>query len=260
MKLEVKNITFAYENQLPLWQNVSFSLQKGEVLTILGANGIGKTTLLRTLIGFYKLQGAGTISLLTKDGSKYSPETNPREFTECIGYVPQVQNTAYSFFVRDYVLMGRAPHLGLMAQPRREDYEIADEVLRELGIYELRNRSFNTLSGGQQRQAVIARAIVQQPQLVIMDEPTNHLDYGNQFRVLQLVKKLAARGIAVLLTTHMPDQAFYLGGRAAILRPQGLQVGEAHEVLTEAALEEIYKLKIKLFYLPEQQRTICVPY
>ena len=259
MKLIVNNLAFAYKDE-PLWQNVSFTLGKGEVMTVLGSNGIGKTTLLRVLIGFFKPLPGGSVHLETDAGESFTPYANPKEFTEQIGYVPQVQNTAYSFQVRDYVVMGRAPHLGVFAKPKKEDYELTDEVLDDLGIYHLRNRSFNTLSGGQQRQAVIARAIVQQPQLVIMDEPTNHLDYGNQFRVLQMVQKLSQKGIAVILTTHMPDQAFYLGGKTAILKPQGLEVGQVEEILTEAALEEIYKLKIKLLYLPEQRRTICIPY
>lgn len=259
MKLIVNNLAFAYKDE-PLWQNVSFTLGKGEVMTILGSNGIGKTTLLRVLIGFFKPLPGGSVHLVTDAGKSFTPYANPKEFTEQIGYVPQVQNTAYSFQVRDYVVMGRAPHLGVFAKPKKEDYELTDEVLDDLGIYQLRDRSFNTLSGGQQRQAVIARAIVQQPQLVIMDEPTNHLDYGNQFRVLQLVQKLSQKGIAVILTTHMPDQTFYLGGKTAILKPQGLEVGQVEEILTEAALEEIYKLKIKLLYLPEQRRTICIPY
>lgn len=259
MKLIVNNLAFAYKDE-PLWQNVSFTLGKGEVMTVLGSNGIGKTTLLRVLISFFKPMPGGSVHLVTDAGESFTPYANPKEFTEQIGYVPQVQNTAYSFQVRDYVVMGRAPHLGVFAKPKQEDYELTDEVLDDLGIYHLRNRSFNTLSGGQQRQAVIARAIVQQPQLVIMDEPTNHLDYGNQFRVLQMVQKLSQKGIAVILTTHMPDQAFYLGGKTAILKPQGLEVGQVEEILTEAALEEIYKLKIKLLYLPEQRRTICIPY
>lgn len=260
MKLIVKNLAFAYNEHQPLWQNVSFTLAKGEVMTILGSNGIGKTTLLRTLIGFYKPLGNGTVQLVTDAGEAYTPYQQQKEFTEQIGYVPQVQNTAYSFIVRDYVVMGRAPHLGVFSKPKKEDYELTDDVLSDLGIYHLRNRSFNTLSGGQQRQAVIARAIVQQPQLVIMDEPTNHLDYGNQFRVLQMVQKLSQKGIAVILTTHMPDQAFYLGSKTAILRPSGMEVGQVRDILTENALEEIYKLKIKLLYLPEQGRTICIPY
>ncbi len=247
MKLIVNNLAFAYKEE-PLWQNVSFTLDKGEVMTILGSNGIGKTTLLRVLIGFFKPLGEGSVRLITDAGDEYTPYANLKEFTEQIGYVPQVQNTAYSFLVRDYVVMGRAPHLGVFAKPKKEDYELADEVLEDLEIYQLRNRSFNTLSGGQQ------------PQLVIMDEPTNHLDYGNQFRVLQMVQKLSQKGIAVILTTHMPDQAFYLGGKTAILKPQGLEVGQVQDILTEKALEEIYKLKIKLLYLPEQRRTICIPY
>ncbi len=258
MRLVVENLAFAYSQQL-LWQNVSFALEQGEVMTILGTNGIGKTTLLRSLIGFYKPLN-GSIALVSDNGECFTAQENPKEFTGYIGYVPQVQNTAYSFQVRDYVIMGRAPHIGLFEQPKQKDYEFAEEILQELGIYELRYRHFNTLSGGQQRQAVIARAIVQQPNLIIMDEPTNHLDYGNQFRVLQMVEKLSQRGISVILTTHMPDQAFYLGGRTAVLRPQGLTLGQAREVLTEATLEEIYRLKIKLMYLKEQKRMVCIPY
>lgn len=260
MKLVVENISFAFQEQAPLWQNVSFTLNKGEIMTVLGSNGIGKTTMLRVLIGFFHSVGNGSIKLIDDDKKEYDPLYNLKKFTEKISYVPQVQNTAYSFQLRDYVVMGRAPHLGLFKQPAKEDYELADEVLQDLGSYHLRYRSFNTLSGGQQRQAVIARAIVQQPQLIIMDEPTNHLDYGNQFRVLKLVQKLSAKGIAVILTTHMPEQAFYLGGKTAVLRTAGLQVGEASEVLTEQTLEEIYHLKIKLLRLKKWGRTICVPY
>ena len=258
MIFETKDLVIGYDE--PLTKPLNISMERGERIALTGANGIGKTTLLRTLIGFFKPLAGGSVRLITDEGDEYTPYENQKEFTAQIGYVPQVQNTAYSFLVRDYVVMGRAPHLGVFTKPKQKDYELTDEVLNDLGIYHLRNRSFNTLSGGQQRQAVIARAIVQQPQLVIMDEPTNHLDYGNQFRVLQMVQKLSQRGIAVILTTHMPDQAFYLGSKTAILKPDGLEVGDVRDVLTESALEEIYKLKIKLLYLPEQQRTICVPY
>lgn len=122
MKLIVNNLAFAYNEQSPLWQNVSFTLNKGEIMTILGSNGIGKTTLLRTLIGFYKPLAGGDVRLITDEGDEYTPYENQKEFTEQIGYVPQVQNTAYSFLVRDYVVMGRAPHLGVFTNGGHGDY------------------------------------------------------------------------------------------------------------------------------------------
>lgn len=256
MKLSVENISFSYKNQKPLWQNVSFSVEKGTIFSVLGANGAGKSTLLRCLIGFlHPVSGHVFLDLGTQ---RYSASDHAGEFTARIGYVPQLQNTVYSFTVEDYVTMGRAPHLGVFGRPGRSDYELAEEVMHEIGIYEERHRSFNTLSGGQQRQAVIARAIIQQPDIIVMDEPTNHLDYGNQFRILEMVEKLADQGISVLLTTHMPDQALYLGGTTGILSDHTLHVGAAGTIITEELLEHIYRVKIRLVHLPAVNRTVCV--
>ena len=109
------------------------------------------------------------------------------------------------------------------------------------------------------KRQVIARAIVQEPQLIIMDEPTNHLDYGNQFRVVEMIEKLSEKGITVILTTHMPDQALYLGHRAGILSNRKLSVGNAKDIITEEALEEIYRVKVRLSYVEEAKRIVCIP-
>lgn len=257
MRLIASNLAYSFDGINTLWKNVNLNVGDGELFSLLGSNGVGKSTMLRCLIGFFK-PFSGDVKLVDDDNSEYNAWNNLKEFTEKIGYVPQLQDTAYSFQVRDYVVMGRAPHLGLFSQPQIEDYEITDEVLHDMGIYEIRNRSFNCLSGGQQRQAVIARAIVQRPKMIIMDEPTNHLDYGNQFRVLQMIEKLLEKGITVLLTTHMPDQALYLGGRAGILTKDGLRIGAAGEVLNEETLQEIYKVKIRLVYVKEAGRMVCI--
>lgn len=256
MKLTADQLSFAYKNSTPLWKDVSLSVQSGQIFSLLGANGAGKSTLLRCLIGFFRPL-SGTVTLETKEGT-YSSIHDAREFTARIGYVPQLQNIAYSFLTEDYVVMGRAPHLGLLQHPSKADYEMAEEIMADLGIYDVRRRPFNTLSGGQQRQAVIARAIIQQPDMIIMDEPTNHLDYGNQFRILEMIEKLADKGMAVLLTTHMPDQALYLGGEAGILYDRTLHVGRAETVITESALEKVYQVKIRLVHLDEVNRTVCI--
>lgn len=256
MKLNAENLSYGFEDTNLLWKDVSFSVGKGEIFAILGGNGCGKSTLIRCIIGFYK-PFTGNVTIEDK-GETLSALEDGGAFTRRIGYVPQIQNTAYSFSVRDYVVMGRAPHLGLFQKPGREDYERTDELLNEMGIYDIRDRSFNLLSGGQQRQAVIARAIIQDPEMIIMDEPTNHLDYGNQFRVIQMIEKLADKGMSVLFTTHTPDHVLYLGSRAGIIMDHKMVVGNAKDVITEENLQTIYHIPVHMVYLKEFNRTVCV--
>lgn len=258
MKLMAQNLSFSYDGERVLWENVSLSVATGEIFSILGANGAGKSTLLRCLIGFLPPR-SGRVWIEDDDGTVYDAQENARAFSKRIGYVPQMQNTSYSFTVRDYVVMGRAPYLRLFQKPGTADYALTDEVLHEMHIYDIRERAINTLSGGQQRQAAIARAIVQEPQLILMDEPTNHLDYGNQFRVVEMIRRLSERGMAVLLTTHLPDQAIYLGGQAGIVTQNTLIVGNAHDVITEDRLRDLYHMNVQMVYVPEAGRKICIP-
>lgn len=256
MKLTAENLSYTYNGTYYLWKNVSFTVEPGKIFSLLGSNGCGKSTLLRCLIGILKPE---TGKIYIEDGSRRLDARNDAdEYTRKIGYVPQMQDTAYSFTVRDYIIMGRAPHLGLFRKPSAKDYELCDEVMNEMGIYEIRDHSFNTLSGGQQRQAVIARAIIQQPEMIIMDEPTNHLDYGNQYRVVKMIEKLADKGIAVILTTHMPDHAIYLGSQVGVFCDNRLVVGKTGDVITEEILEKIYHVKIHMVYEPLVGRNICI--
>lgn len=257
MRLIVKDLSFSYDGKKNLWEGVSFTVEKGDIFSIMGANGCGKSTLIRCLIGFLQPR-SGDVYLEEEDGSVFDIRNNPQEFTRRIGYVPQIQNTAYSYSVQDYVVMGRAPHLGLFQKPSAEDYARAAELLKELNIYEIRERPLNMLSGGQQRQAVIARAIIQEPEMVIMDEPTNHLDYGNQYRVMDMIQRLAERGIAVLLTTHMPDHAIHLNGPVAMMLNKTVQVGSAEKIITEENLAALYNLKVYIKEIPELNRRVCV--
>jgi len=257
MKLVVKDLAFSYDGENALWEDVNFEVKPGEIFSIMGANGCGKSTLIRCLIGFLK-PFRGTVQLQEDDGSCYDPLKQPKEFTKRIGYVPQMQNTAYSFSVRDYVVMGRAPHLGLFQKPGAKDYALTDNILKEMHIYHIKDRSFNTLSGGQQRQAVIARAIVQEPELVILDEPANHLDYGNQYRVVEMIQRLAERGIAVILTTHAPDHVLHFNKTVGVMMQQSFTVGQAEQIVTEELLKQLYQMHVHILGLPELNRKICV--
>ena len=258
MKLEVKNLSFGYKKGHTLWENVSFFVNQGDIFSILGANGAGKSTLLRSLIGFLHPQ-QGSVELIDDEGNIRNAFETGSGFTQHIGYVPQISDTAYSFALKDYVLLGKAPHLGLFQSPSKQDGEEAEAIMADMGIYEQRNQPFNTLSGGQQRQAVIARAILQHPDMIVMDEPTNHLDYGNQYRVIQMIEKLADQGMAVILTTHMPDHALYLGKQTGLLLHKQLLCGTTEEVITEDHLQEIYHIPVKMIYVKEARRVICVP-
>lgn len=147
MNLCVENLSYSFDGVHDLWKDVSFAVEKGDIFSIMGANGAGKSTLLHTVIGFLRPK-TGQV-YLENEGQKIYADTAPKLFTENIGYVPQLSDTAYSFAVKDYVVMGRSPHMGLFSQPSAKDREMADEVMQDMGVYEIRNRRFNTLSGGQ---------------------------------------------------------------------------------------------------------------
>lgn len=155
--------------------------------------------------------------------------------------------------------MGRTPYIGAFAKPSKKDYQIADEALERLGISHLRDKAYTEISGGERQQVAIARVITQQPQIILLDEPTAHLDYGNQYRVVQMVKELSKEGYALLMTTHNPDHAIILDGKVAILNREGvLGVGQAAETLNAATLTKLYGLHVKTVYDNDANRNVCV--
>lgn len=255
MMLEIDNISFGYRSGHTLFEHVSFSFDKGQVLAILGANGAGKTTLLNCIANLLT-PASGEIRL----NGKPTQKLELREISRLIGYVPQTHTPAYSYAVRDFVVMGRSPHLGMFSQPGKKDYELVEQTLEEMGILHLADRAYTELSGGERQQVTIARAIVQQPEIIILDEPTNHLDYGNQFRALSLVYSLVEHGFGVIMTSHNPDHVFLLGSRVGILDRTGhFTVGEPENVMTEDVLRDLYKTELYLTHVEQVDRTICVP-
>jgi iron complex transport system ATP-binding protein len=255
-RLEIARLSFGYHGRA-VGRDVSFALEGGEVVCLLGPNGGGKTTLFKTILGLLPALG-GTIAI---DGEPVGGWTRAR-LARVLGYVPQAQLGVFPFSVREVVLMGRTAHIGPFATPSRRDVAIADATLETLGVAHLADRPYTEVSGGERQMTLVARALAQEPRVLVMDEPTASLDFGNQVRVLAHVRDLAGRGMAVILSTHDPDQAFLCADRVALLHDGRLaHLGPTAEVVTPATLRETYGVDVDVVPLARDGRTVrvCVP-
>ena len=256
--LEVATLRFAWPNGQMVLEDVSFTAIAGVPLALLGPNGTGKTTLLRCLLGLERPQ-SGRVIVQGQDLAAL-PRT---EAARLVAYVPQASATAFAFRVADIVLMGRTPHLGFMAGPDAADRRAADAAMTRLGIAHLAARAFDELSGGERQLVLVARALAQGAKLLVLDEPCASLDLARQMQILAVLRDLAAAGYAILLTTHLPDHAFLLGGEAALLK-DGRLLGPARpaELLTAPTLEALYGTPIQVVALTEGRargQVLCVP-
>lgn len=254
MIIDVKNISFAYDGAPLLFDNISFSVGRGQIVCILGPNGIGKTTLLNCLVNL-AAPTKGRILIDGKDKEKMSP----REVAMNIGFVPQFITPSFAYEVLDYVVTGCAPKIGTFQKPKQEHYETARKSLSQMEISHLAQKYYNQISGGERQQVSIARALAQHPKAILMDEPTAHLDYGNQIKVLRIIKGLAAEGYGAVITTHNPDHALLLGGDVAVIQPGGKFIfGSCRDVIREDFLSSLYGVELRLCHLAEIGRDICV--
>ena len=235
-------------------RDVRLSVDQGEFLFLLGPNGVGKTTLFKTILRLLPAL-AGTIRIGGDDASAWTA----RRFAATIGYVPQAHTPPFPFNVLDVVSMGRAAHLGAFAQPSARDMDIARHALDTLSAGHLAHRIYTEISGGERQLVLIARALAQQPAVLVLDEPTSNLDFGNQIAVLEVVRDLAARrGLAIIMTSHDPNHALGYGDRvAAIGRDGRLNTGRPPEVMTETYLRDTYGVRTRLVEMAP--RWLCLP-
>ena len=251
--LAVESLAFGFPGRT-VGREVSFSLEAGEVMCVLGPNGGGKTTLFRTVLGLLPKHD-GVIRLQDQAIDNLSRS----EIARRVGYVPQGHLGYFAFTVREFVLMGRTAHLGLFSVPGRKDGEISDRSLESLGIAHLADKPVTDVSGGERQLALVARALAQEPKLLVLDEPTASLDFGNQVRVLQRLSALAASGISILFSSHDPDHAF-LCARRALLLAEGrvLEIGAPRAVIRADTLQRLYGVSVQVMPLPGGAHT-CLP-
>lgn len=259
MKLVVSNATVGYERTSPLQRAVNFEVSSGEVCCILGPNGCGKTTLVKSLLGMQPLLG-GRVSIDGSDLSSWSAA----QLADQVAYVAQRQGQGFPFTVREVVMLGRlAKSDSFSGKPSRTDYHIVENAMAEMGIRHLRDRPYLDISGGELQMVMFARALAQEPQLLILDEPTAALDYGNAMRVVGKVRYLARRGFAVLMITHSPDHAFMTGANVALFhRDRPMVFGDAASVVTRENIQNAYGVSVRLVeFATEDGRVMrmCAP-
>jgi len=242
MNLEVRGISFRYGSITAL-DGVDLTVDAGEIVSIVGPNGSGKTTLLKCIDNILRPK-SGVALIMGNDINKLSL----KEISKTIGYVPQTSvRTIFPFTVFDLVLMGRKPYISWEVSKR--DRRIVAETLDFLGISELAMRYVSELSGGEQQKVLLARALAQEPRVLLMDEPTSNLDIKHQLEVLSITKQMVKKkSLAVVMAIHDLNLACRFSDRIAMLKRGKLfAVGTPEEVLTEANIKEVYEVEVKVF-------------
>ena len=241
MKLEIRDGCFSYRKDRPILKGISIDVGRGEVLSVLGPNGVGKTTLMKCLLGCQRWD-SGEVLIDGKNRNAMSS----REFWRRAAYVPQARNQTFSYTVEETVLMGRGSYLGLFETPGEKDCAIAREAMERAGVAHLSDRSCSEISGGQLQLVLIARALAGNPELLIMDEPETGLDFRNQLIVLDLIQKLShGQGLTILLNTHYPEHALAVSDKALLLNRDGSSCfGSADEIIDEAHLSRAFEVDV----------------
>jgi len=241
--LTIEGLWVGYNHQ-PVLEDISLQVSKGDILGIIGPNGAGKSTLLKTVLGLVPAW-QGRIQVLGEPVSK-----NRR----MVGYMPQAEQVDWDFpvTVGDVALMGRYARRGLLRRTTKEDREAAAAALDRVGILDLRNRLIGELSGGQRRRVLLARALANQPDLLLLDEPMAGLDATAQHQFLDIIDRLRSDGAAVVLSTHDLSCVSQRCDKAACLNRRLIAYGAPWEVLNEDVLGETFGTHLLLVHVDGQ--------
>ena len=243
--IEVRALHFQHSQHSaqPVLQGVSLRAASGQLTTILGPNGCGKTTLFKCIAGLWQ-PSQGDVCF---HGASIL-HTPPAQRAKLLSVVPQEHEPPFPYTVFEAVLMGRAAHIGLFAAPKATDREAAESALAEVGITWLRDKTYTKISGGERQLVLIARALAQDTPGILFDEPTSHLDFRNQVMVLRTIKELVMRRqVTALMTIHDPNAALLFSDSVVLLN-KGVVIaqGPAQEVITEENLQTVYGIEVRI--------------
>ena len=253
MGIVAENLSFSY-GQNKILDNISFVAEEGNLICLLGKNGVGKTTLFQILLGSLKSY-EGNIRINEKSLKKYQE----RELALQLAYIPQSYQPAYNYTVEEMVLMGVTPSLGMFESPKKEHKIRAEKALEKVGLSSLKRQNFCRISSGEKQLVLIARAIAQNSKILLMDEPASNLDFGNGIRIMKLCRELTRNGYLIIQSTHNPQHALSYAGQVIVLDGGRIVAkGTPAESLTEEVLNHIYQVPVKLIQAPECDQKICI--
>ena len=257
MMLEINGLSCGYGKRVVL-RGVSFVIKPGEFMGVIGPNGSGKTTLLRAITGLLR-PFEGTISLEGRE----THEMARRELAQKVAVVTQLPEATPPFSVEEFVLMGRVPHWGrFQLLETAKDVEKAERAMALTGIEYARDCRMGELSGGEQQLAFVARALAQEPRLLLLDEPTAHLDIGHQGQIMDLLRQLnKEQSLTIAVVLHDLALASLYCQRLILLHQGRLRkIGPPKRVLTKEMVEEVYQTTVKVMQTPGRGRPIILPF
>jgi cobalamin transport system ATP-binding protein len=239
-KLEIKALSFGYSNNLIL-KNISFEVEEGEFVSIIGPNGSGKSTLLKCITNINKPK-SGDVFI---EGIKIN-DHKTKELAKKVAVVPQDTFIDFDFTVFDTVLMGRSPYISRFERETEEDFRITKEALKLTDTLGLRDRKISELSGGERQRVIIARALAQQPDIILLDEPTSHLDINHQMEVLNFLKELNKQNkMTLLIVIHDINLAARYSDKLVLLKDgEILDIGTPEDVITSENMEKAYEMNM----------------
>ncbi|ODS31569.1 MAG: bacterial ABC transporter cassette [Candidatus Scalindua rubra] len=242
--IQFNNVQLGYGKK-PVLTSLNFRIRKGDFFGIVGPNGAGKTTLLKAILGLLKpIKGKITF-----------PE-NGKGYKKSIGYVPQHASVdeIYPITVREMVLMGKYEKIGIFKRPKEKDYEIAKEMLKNVGIENLADKNYRELSDGQKQRTLIARAMVGEPNILLLDEPIEGMDIQGEMAIMEVIKTLHAEySLTVILVSHELNIVANYVKTLAIIDKGTLKIGPVNSILTENTLANVYGIGVKIANISGQK-------